>query len=65
MLKVLNMKPSIIHTDPDILSGVPVFRGTRVPIEILFDYLPQEDHSTIMHQAVSNAFRQLNAIKSH
>ena len=42
MLKVLNMKPSIIHTDPDILSGVPVFRGTRVPIEILFDYL-QED----------------------
>lgn len=36
------MKPSIIHSDPDILGGVPVFRGTRVPIEILFDYL-QED----------------------
>ena len=33
---------SIIHSDPDILGGVPVFRGTRVPIEILFDYL-QED----------------------
>ena len=36
------MKSSIIHSDPDILGGVPVFRGTRVPIEILFDYL-QED----------------------
>ena len=36
------MKSSIIQSDPDILGGVPVFRGTRVPIEILFDYL-QED----------------------
>jgi uncharacterized protein (DUF433 family) len=36
------MKTSIIQTDPDILGGVPVFRGTRVPIEVLFDYL-QED----------------------
>ena len=36
------MKLSIIHSDPDILGGVPVFFGTRVPIEVLFDYL-QED----------------------
>jgi uncharacterized protein (DUF433 family) len=36
------MKSSIIQSDPDILGGVPVFRGTRVPIEVLFDYL-QED----------------------
>ena len=36
------MQSSIIHSDPDILGGVSVFRGTRVPIEILFDYL-QED----------------------
>lgn len=36
------MKSSIIQSDPDILGGIPVFRGTRVPIEILFDYL-QED----------------------
>ncbi len=28
-----------ITVDPDILGGVPVFRGTRVPIETLFDYL--------------------------
>ncbi len=29
----------LIITDPDILSGQPVFRGTRVPIETLFDHL--------------------------
>jgi uncharacterized protein (DUF433 family) len=33
------MKHSIIVSDPDILSGTPVFRGTRVPIRALFDYL--------------------------
>ena len=29
----------IITKDPDILGGTPVFRGTRVPIQTLFDYL--------------------------
>ncbi len=33
------MKSSIIISDPDILGGTPVFRGTRVPIQALFDYL--------------------------
>lgn len=32
-----------ISSDPDILSGVPVFAGTRVPISILFDYLKGGD----------------------
>ncbi len=27
---------------------------------VYFDYLPQEDHATIMHQAVFNALRMLN-----
>jgi uncharacterized protein (DUF433 family) len=31
----------IIHTDPDILGGVPVFYGTRVPVSVLFDYLQE------------------------
>ncbi len=26
-------------TDPEILGGQPVFKGTRVPIETLFDHL--------------------------
>lgn len=29
----------ITHIDPDILSGTPVFVGTRVPVRSLFDYL--------------------------
>lgn len=29
----------VIIKDPDILGGAPVFRGTRVPIQTLFDYL--------------------------
>lgn len=30
---------SIIVRDPEILSGMPVFRGTRVPFKNLLDYL--------------------------
>lgn len=30
---------SVIHSDPEILSGTPVFLGTRVPVKILLDYL--------------------------
>jgi len=29
----------IVHSDPNILGGIPVFVGARVPIESLFDYL--------------------------
>lgn len=29
----------VIVRNPDILGGTPVFRGTRVPIQALFDYL--------------------------
>ncbi len=29
----------VIHSDPDILGGTPVFRGTRVPFQALLDYL--------------------------
>jgi uncharacterized protein (DUF433 family) len=29
----------VIVKNPEILGGTPVFRGTRVPIQTLFDYL--------------------------
>ena len=29
----------LITVDPDILGGTPVFKGTRVPVKTLFDYL--------------------------
>ena len=28
-----------INTSPEILGGTPVFKNTRVPVKILFDYL--------------------------
>lgn len=33
----------IVHTDPDILGGTPVFVGTRVPVKTLYDYLAGGD----------------------
>ena len=30
---------SVVHSDPEISGGMPVFRGTRVPVQALFDYL--------------------------
>ena len=30
---------SVIHSDPGILGGTPVFLGTRVPFQALIDYL--------------------------
>lgn len=29
----------VIHSDPEILGGTPVFVGTRVPAQALIDYL--------------------------
>ncbi len=30
---------AVVHSDPEILGGTPVFVGTRVPVKSLFDYL--------------------------
>jgi len=32
-------KSDIVVKNPEILGGTPVFRGTRVPVQTLFDYL--------------------------
>ena len=34
----MNLK-EIVHSDPEIMGGTPVFVGTRVPVRILLDYL--------------------------
>lgn len=36
-------KSSVIHSNPQIMSGTPVFVGTRVPVHSLFDYLEGGD----------------------
>jgi uncharacterized protein (DUF433 family) len=30
---------TVVHSDPEILGGTPVFIGTRVPVQTLFEYL--------------------------
>jgi len=35
----MTSKKTVIHSDPGILGGTPVFVGTRVPATILFEYL--------------------------
>ena len=30
---------AVVHSDPEILGGTPVFVGTRVPLRNLIDYL--------------------------
>jgi uncharacterized protein (DUF433 family) len=32
-------RASVVHSDPEILGGTPVFVGTRVPLRNLIDYL--------------------------
>jgi uncharacterized protein (DUF433 family) len=34
---------SVVHSDPDILGGTPVFVGTRVPVRTLLEYLEAGD----------------------
>jgi uncharacterized protein (DUF433 family) len=35
---------SVVHSNPGILGGMPVFQGTRVPLRNLIDYL-ERGHS--------------------
>jgi uncharacterized protein (DUF433 family) len=38
------IKRIIVQSDPEILGGIPVFSGTRVPLQTLLDYL-DNDHN--------------------
>ena len=33
------MEKPVISRDPNVMGGTPVFRGTRVPVQTLLDYL--------------------------
>jgi uncharacterized protein (DUF433 family) len=39
----MSVPDPLITTSPDRLSGVPVFAGTRVPVQTLIDYLEAND----------------------
>jgi uncharacterized protein (DUF433 family) len=56
----------IIHSDPEILGGTPVFVGTRVPVQALLDYLEAgrplgeflDDFPTVAHETAVAALEQ-------
>ena len=56
----------VVHTDPDILSGTPVFVGTRVPFQTLIQYLEAgeplseflEDFPTVSREQAVAALEQ-------
>jgi predicted alpha/beta superfamily hydrolase len=53
--------PRVMEVDANVLAEK--IKGTKSKhIKVYFDYLPQENHATIMHQAVSNSFRFLYPI---
>jgi uncharacterized protein (DUF433 family) len=37
------VEASVVHSDPEILGGTPVFVGTRVPVRTLLEYLEAGD----------------------
>jgi uncharacterized protein (DUF433 family) len=42
-ISVMALTSRVVHSDPDILGGTPVFVGTRVPMRTLLDYLEAGD----------------------
>jgi uncharacterized protein (DUF433 family) len=36
-------RSAVVHSDPEILGGTPVFVGTRVPVKSLYDHLEAGD----------------------
>ena len=42
LLRTGTEMPRPVHIDAEILGGIPVFAGTRVPFQTLMDYLKEE-----------------------
>jgi len=59
-------KELVVHADPEIMSGTPVFVGTRVPFQTLLDYLEAgqplseflEDFPTVSKEQAVTALEQ-------
>ena len=43
MMDLENIAQKFVSRDPEIMSGALVFRGTRVPVQTLFDYVDTGD----------------------
>ena len=51
-------KELIVHRDPEILGGTPVFVGTRVPARILFEHLEAGDSLDVFLDAFPSVTRE-------
>jgi len=52
------MTRGIVHSDPEILGGTPVFVGTRVPVKNLFEYLEAGDSLDAFLQSFPSVTRE-------
>ncbi|KUJ61975.1 esterase [Flavobacteriaceae bacterium CRH] len=55
--------PRVMEVDANLLVE-KIKTSKSKNIKVYFDYLPEENHGTILHQAVSNAFRVLYPIQT-
>jgi uncharacterized protein (DUF433 family) len=61
---------SVVHSDPDILGGTPVFVGTRVPLQAFIDYIEGghsledflDDFPTVTRETAVAALEQAKAL---
>ena len=51
-------KELVVHCDPDILGGTPVFVGTRVPVRILFEHLEAGDSLEVFLEQFPSVSRE-------
>lgn len=56
--------PRVMEVDANLLAEKFV-NAKKKNVKVYFDYLPQENHATIMHQAVLNALRVMRATAGH
>ena len=52
------MRKSEISSKRDVMGGTPVFRGTRVPIQTLLDYLEAGDSISVFLEGFPSVSRE-------
>lgn len=67
------VKSSVIQRSPEILGGTPVFAKTRVPVQVLIDYLEEdrplseflEDFPSVNHEQAIQLLEELKRALLH
>lgn len=67
------MKNKILSSDPDIFGGTPIFKGTRIPVSVLFQNLADgmsldqilDTYPTLSREAACAALRDAELLLKH